>query len=417
MTAWSGSRRVATAADAVAGVVPSAVFEPRTREECVACFEEARRRRLSLAIVGGGTKLGLGTAPRRLDAIVSTTRLDRVVEHSPSDQVVVAEAGITLARLQATLAVSGQRLACDAPQADRATLGGLLATNDFGPLRTRFGSLRDLVLGVSVLRADAAVVRGGGKVVKNVAGYDVPKLMVGALGTLGMIETVTLRLHPLAELVRTVRMDGLSQEGLRALVVLLRREQLEPCAVAALGVGDAFDALVRFEGFGVAVDDACRELQLAAAELGRPVAPLSHEAAAAAWADHDAARTAGQVRLKIAAPPSALARVAQEILRPLAAALHAGRIVAYPTLGLAFVTGGAPESADPGAFAAAVADARARLSTSPGSLVIHDLPLALRGPGTDVWGAPPPALPVMRRLKERFDPEGRLNAGRFVGGL
>jgi glycolate oxidase FAD binding subunit len=414
MTAWSESRRVATAADAVAGVLPSAVFEPRTREECVASFEEARRRHLSLAIVGGRTKLGLGAAPRRLDALVSTTRLDRVVEHSPSDQIVVAEAGITLARLQSVLAASGQRLACDAPQGHRATLGGLLATNDFGPLRTRFGSLRDLVLGVSVVRADAAVVRGGGKVVKNVAGYDVPKLMVGALGTLGMIETATLRLHPVPELARTLRIEGLSEEGLRALVVLLRRDQLEPSAVAALGAGDVFDALVRFEGFGIAVDDACQELQRSAGELGRPVEALSHEAAQGAWADHDVART-GEARLKIAAPPSALARVAREVLRPLAALLRGGRSVAYPSLGLAFVTGGAPPG--PGAFSAAVAEARARLSAGPGSLVIHDVPLALRVPGTDMWGAPPAALPIMRRLKERFDPEGRLNAGRFVGGL
>jgi glycolate oxidase FAD binding subunit len=277
--------------------------------------------------------------------------------------------------------------------------------------------LRDLVLGVSVVRADAAVVRGGGKVVKNVAGYDVPKLMVGALGTLGMIETATLRLHPVPELVRTLRIEGLSEEGLRALVVLLRRDQLEPSAVAALGAGGAFDALVRFEGFGVAVDDACREFQRSAGELGRPVEALSPETAQGAWADHDAARTAGEVRLKIAALPSAFPRVAREVLGPLAAVLHGGRSVAYPTLGLAFVTGGAPPASGPDAFAAAVAEARARLSTGAGSLVIHDVPLALRVSGTDVWGAPPPAWPIMRRLKERFDPEGRLNAGRFVGGL
>jgi glycolate oxidase FAD binding subunit len=414
MIAWTESRRVASTADAVLGVLPSVVFQPRTREECVASFEEARRRRLALAVVGGRTKLGLGEAPRRLDALVSTRGLDRVLDYSPSDQVVVVEAGITLAALQATLAKNGQRLACDAPRADRASLGGLLATNDFGPLRTRFGSLRDLVLGVSVVRADATVVRGGGKVVKNVAGYDVPKLMVGALGTLGMIETVTLRLHPLPELERTIRIAALDADALRALVVLLRRDQFEPCSVVALSSGDAFDALVRFEGFGVEVDDACRALHSASAELGRPGEALSDDSARDAWAQHDALRAGGEVLLKVAFPPAALPAIARDVTRPLAGSLPAARSVLYPTLGLAFVSGGPPDGA---AFADALAAARARVVTLAGSLVIHDLPLGLRAPQADVWGPPPASLPLMRRLKERFDPEGRLNDGRFVGGI
>jgi glycolate oxidase FAD binding subunit len=414
MIAWTESRRVAATADAVLGVLPSVVYQPRTREECVASFEEARRRRLALAVVGGRTKVGLGAVPRRLDALVSTRGLDRILDYSPSDQVVVVEAGITLARLQAALAQNGQRLACDAPQADRASLGGLLATNDFGPLRTRFGSLRDLVLGVSVVRADATVVRGGGKVVKNVAGYDVPKLMVGALGTLGMIESVTLRLHPLPEVQRTLRIPALGAEALRALVVLLRRDQFEPCSVAALSSADGFDALVRFEGFGVGVDDACRGLYAAAEGLGRPVETLGDDAAQGAWVEHDALRTRGSVRLKIAFAPSALPVIARDVTRPLAAVLPEGRSTVYPTLGLAFVTGGAPEV---DAFVAALADARARLGAAGGSLVVHDLPLALRVPATDVWGPAPGSLSLMRRLKTRFDPEGRLNDGRFVGGL
>ena len=130
--------------------------------------------------------------------MLGTERLERIVEHAPLDQIVIVEAGVRLASLQDALARSGQMLALDPPWAGRATIGGLVATNAFGPRRTRYGSIRDLIIGISIVRADGTEARGGGKVVKNVAGFDVPKLMVGSLGTLGLIATVNFRLHPLA---------------------------------------------------------------------------------------------------------------------------------------------------------------------------------------------------------------------------
>src|SRR5207237_6922725 len=158
----------------------------------------------------------------------------------------------------------------------------------------------------------------------------------------------------------------------------------------------------------------CRGLHTVAGELGRPIDPLTEDGARDAWAEHDALRATGEVRLKMAFPPSALPALVRDAARPLAEVLPGGRSVAYPTLGLVFVRGGVPEGP---AFVAALADARARVGGAGGALVVHDLPLALRVTAGDVWGPPPASLPLMRRLKDRFDPEGRLNDGRFVGGM
>ncbi len=399
--------------DAIAGVLPASVFEPATLEECLDVFRSAREAKLVLAASGGGTELGLGGSPRRLDAVISTRRLDRVIEYAPSDQVVVVEAGTTLAALQKVLAKNGQRLACDPPQADRATVGGLLSTNAFGPLRTRYGSLRDLLIGVSIMRVDATVARGGGKVVKNVAGFDLPKLVVGALGTLGLIATATFRLHPLPEATTTLRIDGVPASAVRSLVAALQEEQIEPAAMVAIGRGGAFDVLVRFEGFAAGVAEQRERTRVLLRTWAMSGQSLSEAEARAAWCAHDAARTRGNTRMKIAAPPAALAAVTAPVTSRLLEALAGGEIILYPPLGLAFVSG---DSDGGPLLSEAVNAARADLAPAPGSLVVHDLPAAARS-RIDVWGPPPPALALMKRVKERFDPTSRLNPGRFVGGI
>jgi len=166
---------------------------PGSIEEAQALLAEGGRQVL---FVGGGTALPPGPP---VDLEISSEKLDRVIEYEPADQVVIVECGLRLAALQRELAKHGQRLALDPPQPDKATLGGIVAANSFGPLRTRFGSVRDLIIGVSVVRADGTRAKGGGKVVKTVAGFDLPKLMCGSWGTLAFIATVTFRVHPLPE--------------------------------------------------------------------------------------------------------------------------------------------------------------------------------------------------------------------------
>ena len=401
-----------TAGDAIAGVLPRAAYAPETIQECAELMAMAARERLRLGFVGGGTALALGAPPTGLDAVVRTERLARIIEHAPADQVVIVEAGLPLAALQAQLAAHGQRLALDPPRPDRATIGGLVATAGFGPLRARYGAIRDLIIGVTLVLADGTVARGGGKVVKNVAGFDLPKVACGSLGTLGLVAAAAFRLHPLPEAVHTVMMPGVRPEQVVALIAAARDAQLEPtCAVAvtATGAGDAtgaagrFDLGVRFEGFGQGVAQQVARLVEIAKAAGAPGEPLSEDAAAAIWRRHDAVRTAGPLRVRAAALPTRFPEVAAQLA-------GLGPLAWYATLGVGFAGG----DADPAAVAPALTAARAALVAGGGSLVIEEAPAGL---GIDPWGPPPPSLAIMQRLKRRFDPDGRLNPGRFVGGL
>jgi len=397
-----------TERDAIAGVRPRAAYAPATIDECAELMAMAARERLRLGFVGGGTALALGAPPTGLDAVVRTERLTRIIEHAPADQVVIAEAGLTLAALQAELAAHGQRLALDPPRPDRATIGGLVATAGFGPLRARYGAIRDLIIGVTLVLADGTVARGGGKVVKNVAGFDLPKVACGSLGTLGLVAAAAFRLHPLPEVVHTVVMPGVRPEQVVALIAAARDAQLEPtCAVAVTahdgaGAAGRFDLGVRFEGFGQGVAQQVARLVEIAKAAGAPGEPLSDDAAAAFWRRHDAVRTAAPLRVRVAALPTRFPEVAAQLA-------GLGPLAWYATLGVGLAGG----NVDPAAAAPALTAARAALGAG-GSLVIEEAPAGL---GIDPWGPPPPSLAIMQRLKRRFDPDGRLNPGRFVGGL
>jgi glycolate dehydrogenase FAD-binding subunit len=400
--------------DAILGLRPETVYEPRTVAEASEVVGRTAREGKSLSFVGGGTELGLGSRPEKLDAVLRTGGLDRIVEHAPSDQIVIVEAGLTLDSLQKALSAHGQRLALDPPQPDRATLGGLVAANAFGPRRARYGSMRDLIIGVSIIRADGTAARGGGKVVKNVAGFDMPKLMVGSLGTLGLIATATFRVHPLPEEIVTLLVPGRGARDIRSLVARLRGAQLEPAAVVALWrAGGTFDFAVCFEGFARGVAEQRERFAALVSGEGAACDVLDGAAATALWARHDALRAAPAFRAKLAALPTSIEQLASETLPPLLDALENPGWAWYATLGVGFVTG-EPRSVE--AVASAVASARAHLARSGATLVLQAAPPALRE-RAPVWGAPPPALDLMRSVKERLDPERRLSPGRFVGGI
>jgi len=405
--------RPPTADDAVLGVTPGAVVEPATPEEAAEAMRACARERQRLVFVGGGTDLGIGAPPTGVDVVLRTGRLDRVLEHSPSDQIVVAEAGLTLAVLQRTLAAHGQRLALDPPGAERATLGGIVAANAFGPHRTRFGTARDLIIGLSLVRADGTAARGGGKVVKNVAGFDLPRLFVGSLGTLGLITSVTFRLHPLPEASLTVAVEPITGRQARALVVATREAQLEPASVTLRAGEGGLRLGVRFEGFGPGVRQQAERFTGLVEAAGLRAEPLDDAGAGAFWSGHEAARTSGSVRVRLAAPPSALERVLEGPVALLAGGLGQGWAVIDPVVGCGFA-GGTPAETAPAV--AALRQARQALVALGGSLTLAAAPAEVRA-GFDPWGAPPAALEVMRRLKARLDPEGRLAPGRFVGGI
>ena len=409
-------KRDGTTADAVQGVVPGEVLVPMSIDEACAALAELGAAGRASVFVGGGTKLSLGAPPSRLDAVVRTTGLARIVEYAPSDQVITVEAGLTLGALQERLARDRQRLSLDAPWPERATIGGIVATNSFGPLRARSGAIRDLILGVSLVRADGVLARSGGKVVKNVAGFDLPKLVCGSLGTLALIAVVTLRVHPLPEASAARVVRGLDAAAVVALASALRSAQLEPSALVARRDGPArpWELALRFEGFGAAVEQQVTRLDaLAPGHVGDQDGPAS------AFAEHQRTREDARLRLKLAALPDALPAVERALAA--LAALHEGAELAwYPTLGLGFFStvaaaGAAAEGEDETAIATAIAQARDDLRALGGSLTVEDAPASLWG-SLATWSAPS-ALALHRAVKSRFDPGGLLAPGRFVEGI
>jgi glycolate oxidase FAD binding subunit len=399
--------------DAVLGVVPRLTVEPGSVEEAAEVLRACARDGLAVVFVGGGTDLELGAPPRELDVLLRTRRLARVVEHAPADQIATVQAGMTLGALQRHLAEHGQRLALDPPLPRRATIGGIVAANAFGPRRLRWGAARDLVVGMSFVRADGTPAKGGGKVVKNVAGFDVPRLLVGSLGTLALVTTVTVRLHPLPEAEATVLVSSLSAAALRPLVKALADAQLEPSSAAAIAEGEHLRLGIRFEGFAPGVAEQRDRLLALAERMGAPAEALDDGAARAFWERHDAVRTEGSLRARVSAPPAAVALVQDRAVAPLVAALRPGTAALYPTLGFAFASG-EPTSID--AAVQAVEAARSALAPLGGSVVLTAAPPALRA-RVDVWGPAPASLGVMRRLKDELDPRHRLAPGRFVGGI
>lgn len=212
--------RAAAEGDDIDGARPRFVVEPGSGEEVSLLMRFAHDRGLAVAPRGGGTKLGWGNKPARLDIIMSTARMNRVLEHAAGDLVARAEAGVTLRTLQETVGKAGQRLALNPPEAG-ATLGGIVAANPSGYLRLRYGTARDLLIGITVVLADGTVAKAGGKVVKNVAGYDLCKLFTGSLGTLGVIVETIWRLHPIPASRRTVVVELTTPDAFGAAVQAL----------------------------------------------------------------------------------------------------------------------------------------------------------------------------------------------------
>ena len=384
----------------VQGVAAAEELEPTSIEEARETVERLGRDRRAMMFVGGGTKLSLGAPPVPPFAVVRTTGLARVVEYAPSDQVVTVEAGITLGALQERLAQDRQRLSLDAPWPARATLGGIIAANSFGPLRARAGGVRDLILGISLVRADGVLARGGGRVVKNVAGFDLPKLACGSLGTLALIAAATLRVHPLPETTEVRVVRGLDAAGVVALASALRTAQLEPSALLARAPyrgepGMRWEVALRFEGFGPAVTQ-----QLA--RLGDSCAHTADDEPSL-FSRHQSAREGARLRLKVAALPNALPAV-ERALAPLA---EGAELAWYPTLGIGFLSG-ALETTE----AAALEAARRELRALGGTLTIEEAPAN----SVASWSHPA-ALALHQAVKSRFDPEGLLAPGRFVGGI
>jgi glycolate oxidase FAD binding subunit len=376
------------------------VVQPDTVKATAAVLAHAAACDHSVRILGGGTKQSWGKVVAEPAVTLETHSLNRVIEHNVGDLTATVEAGVPLARAQAKFAAAGQMLALDPPlgRDHKATVGGVFATADSGPLRHRYGGPRDLIIGITVALSDGTMARAGGKVIKNVAGYDLAKLFTGSFGTLGAIVSVNVRLHPRPEASATAL--GVSADPA---VIAAGSEAL---AAAPLEL-ESLDVAWRAGGGGLLARTAGAEPEPRA----RRAAMLMRERGlqdvevttddAALWARQRARQRSGEGALvRVATRPSALGAV-------LRAARDCGAtLVGRAALGTSYL------QLDPGA----VASLRERLGTAR-AVMLLDGPVELRQ-GLDPWGAPEgPALELMRRIKQRFDPAGACNPGAFVGGI
>jgi glycolate oxidase FAD binding subunit len=402
--------REATPEDAVDGVEPAFVAEPGSVEETSELLRLAGDEGLAVAPRGGGTKMGWGNPPRDLDLVVSTTRMNGIVEHVPGDQVVRVEAGMRLHDLQERLAGSDQMLGIDPPEMG-ATIGGIVAANSTGPRRYRYGTIRDLIIGVRIVLPDGTVAKAGGKVVKNVAGYDLSKLFTGSLGTLGVIAECNFRLHPKPEVGQTVAVELSSTAATNEAAQAILHSQLVPSAVELYWGREARLLTVLIEGIPPAVEAQAQTASHLLRGFGE-VRTLSEEEADNVGPSEPPG-TGGEVALKISTPPAELVGVLDSTLGACSRRGVTPRITAHAGNGVTYVglSGG-----DEGSWAQIVEELREIWTRRGGSVVVREAPLAFKN-RVEVWGPLGSRLELSRRVKEKFDPRGTLNPGRFVGGI
>ena len=378
---------------------------PESRSEAAEIMRASAEQGRTLRPVGGGTKLDWGAAAARRDLDLSTENLDRILEHNEGDLTAVLEAGVPLSRAQETFAGAGQMLALDPHlgNAGEATIGGILASGDSGPLRHRYGAARDLVIGVTVVLSDGTVAKAGGKVIKNVAGYDLAKLFTGSFGTLGLIAEVAVRLHPLAKTTASVIGVADDPNVLAGAASALAHAPLDLDCLDVRWEDGAGSVLARFGGAAAA--GQARNALSVLADNG--IGGRLEEEDDSLWERQRAGqRTRDGTVVRISGVQAGLPRVLR------AAERVGASLVGRAALGLSWLTlsGGDAEET-----AALVEDVRRELAPFP--CVVLDAPPHVRG-SVDAWGeADGPGIELMRRVKLRFDPTGTYNPGIFVGGI
>ncbi|MEP0871012.1 FAD-binding oxidoreductase [Trichocoleus desertorum AS-A10] len=406
-------------AQAVApGTQISGVVYPGTSAELAEVVRQADEHQWGILPCGNGSKLSWGGLGSDINLVVSTQRLNRVIEHAVGDLTVTAEAGTKFADLQALLAKAGQFLALDPAYPETATLGGIVATSDAGSLRQRYGGVRDMLLGLSLVRADGAIAKAGGRVVKNVAGYDLMKLISGSYGTLGILTQVTFRLYPLQTDSRTVILTGEAEAIAQATQTLLHSaltpaalDILSTATVTNLQIGKGMGLVARFQSMASSVKAQIDRLL----ELGQTLSLSSH-----LYADTDeqqlwqrlAASTSADssepIVCKIGVRPAeAIAVLAQT--EAITSQTAAGLIHASSGLGKLYLDSQATSPAT-------LLELRTLYQAHGGFLSVLQAPIAVKQE-FEVWGYAGNGLDLMRRLKHQFDPKNLLSPHRFVGGI
>ncbi len=396
---------------------------PNSQAQLGELMQWANRDQRKVLILGGGSKMQWGNVIQSPDVILSTQSLNRIIDHALGDLTVTVEAGISFAALQTQLQQTGQMIALDPTYPETATIGGILATRDAGSLRQRYGSVRDMCLGLSFIRADGQWAKAGGRVVKNVAGYDLMKLFTGSYGTLGILSQVTLRLYPIQEASRTVLFLG-KDEAIATLTHQLLDSTLTPVAIDLLSTellsSLGFDApqglAVRFQSLPESVVAQVDRIKT----LGSELKMIETETDTELWAQ---LRTTLWTQALTQAETGAIAKFgilpaqASGFLETLT---HWARGLGLSSVALCHAGYGLGvvrlKGADEIALLKLLNKLRSRCEQHQGFLTILEAPQSVKQ-ALDVWGYSGNAWGVMKQLKSQFDPKDLLNPGRFVGGL
>jgi glycolate oxidase FAD binding subunit len=388
------------------GAAPLRTAAPREEAECVDIIADGRRNVHALVPVGGGTALQQGNLLTRPDwQAVSTANLAEIADYSPDDMVVTAGAGTTLANLQRMLGAHGQFVPLDVPNPEIATLGGIVATNAQGLWRPAYGSPRDRLLGVRVAMADGSVVRGGGKVVKNVAGYDLCKLFGGSWGTLGLITEVTFKTNPLppSRVHRTYAGRGVAQTIAAALRV--RFAQLDPAYVVVSMIERATVLAVGMHGSELAVQWQSDAIEAMLRREGLDPSDGPGEVIPR----HAIADSPLPLKARITVRPTDLPAVAEAIESV------AELLICHVQTGIVEAAFGLPDS-EAGEGFAHVRRTVEGAAGARGYAVWTSVPPDLKA-GLDVWGPPRPDHVIMRKIKQALDPDNLFSPGRFAGRI
>jgi glycolate oxidase FAD binding subunit len=380
-------------------------FVPASAEETAAILAEAALAATPVRPVGGATKLDWGRPPQAPAALVSTRSLVGVVEHNAADLTAIVRTGTPLAAAQEEFGRAGQMVALDPPLgAGRgATIGGVVATGDAGPLRHRYGAPRDLLLGVQVALSDGTLARSGGKVIKNVAGYDLAKLLAGSFGTLGIVTEVALRLHAVPRASMTVVGDADDADAMQRAVVALGRLPLELECFDVRWAAGRGAVLARVAG--AAADERAAAVKRMAADVGLDARVVDDDSEV--WREQSGAQRSSEgAVVRVSGLPTRLAAIAR------AADRLGASVVGRASVGLVWV---ALPAAGTGDLVAGIEQLRADLH--PLACVVLDAPEEVRAK-VDVWDERARSqTELMRRVKQRFDPAGILNPGIYLGGI
>ncbi len=382
-----------------------AIVFPQSLEQLSAVVRTCYDQRWRMLSCGQRTKLhwGIHHQLHNIDVVISTARLNGVVEHWVDDFTIRVDAGITVADLQSKLETEGQFWPVDPLYDQQATVGGVVATADGGSLRQRYGSVRDTVIGVQFVRYDGEVVKAGGRVVKNVAGYDLMKLMTGAYGTLGVLSQITLRLYPIAAQSQTIVLSG-ATEAIAEAALKTRLQGITPVAMDLIGAAGGVRLAGRFQGITAGVEEQVTRFQTIADGLGLTSKAVEDSAF---WSS---------LALQLASPTTVLCKVGllPTLLIPLLQQLETlpsgwlSRLHNASGLGLLALASGTPD------LVKTLETLRAHCTAHKGYLTVLQAPPSL---SMDPWGYTGNALDTMKAVKQKFDPHGLLNPGRFIGGI